>query len=73
MIALPIACPNCGGYGLREGFGGGPVECRACDGSGGFYVTRSDRLRVWPGGPFAGMWPGAFKDALARYARRLPA
>lgn len=58
---LPVRCPNCGGHGLREGFGGGPVECRSCGGAGGFYIYPNDRLALWPGGPLQGSWPGEYQ------------
>ena len=49
-----LRCANCVGHGLREAFGGGPAECRECDGGGFYYVHESGTLALWPGGPLKG-------------------
>jgi hypothetical protein len=67
-----VRCSFCGGHGIREGFGGGPVECHECKGAGGYYVMRGDVIVLWPGGPMNGRAPGLWREAIAAHARRIP-
>jgi hypothetical protein len=61
---LEDTCGCCRGTGLVSDYSGGdfngPAECDACGGQGGFVVSENDRLAMWPGGPFLGVWPGRF-------------
>lgn len=49
-----IRCARCGGHGVYEGFGGGPVECKECSMSGFYWLHHSGLLAQWPGGPALG-------------------
>jgi hypothetical protein len=43
-----------------------PVECDRCGGGGIRWISESDRVAAYPGGPFLGREPGEFARALAR-------
>jgi hypothetical protein len=62
---LETTCGCCRGYGMVSDYRGGDFNgAMGCDGCGeqGFYfVSENDRLAMWPGGPFLGMDPGAFR------------
>src|SRR5690606_32590708 len=62
---VTVRCPGCGGHGVREAFGGGPVECRVCDGGGTLTVYESGHCALYPGGPLRGSWPGEYELAMA--------
>jgi hypothetical protein len=49
-----VACEACGGYGIREAFGGGPTDCDSCHGAGKYYAHRNGATAQYPGGPFTG-------------------
>lgn len=59
-------CSGCSGYGLVSDYSGGdfngPKECNDCDGAGVLAVSPKDRLALWPGGPFAGVYPGLYNQ-----------
>lgn len=63
-----VSCPSCGGNGVREGFGGGPQECRGCTGVGRLALYPSDRVALYPGGPLRGTWPGEYQRAISAKA-----
>lgn len=61
-----IPCSDCCGAGMvpaysRDDFEGGE-ECDYCNGSGQLYVSPTDRLFVYPGGPARGSRNGAYAN-----------
>ena len=67
-----VRCPSCGGGGLVSAYtiGGtdflGADECNRCA-NGDLWILPSDHTALYPGGPFAGKWPGAYKDGKPVY------
>lgn len=52
-------CSKCHGNAVATG-----DRCAPCGGTGKVFVSDKDRIAEYPGGPFLGMEPGAWKDAL---------
>jgi len=61
---IPCSCHPSGmvsRYAADNGDFLGPEECPECGGTNRLFVTPTDRLAMYPGGPFRGMEPGAYE------------
>lgn len=62
-----VNCSRCGGWGVVMNYAGvdptGAGDCPDCN-NGVLYVTPTDRVALWPGGPFQGRIPGAYERGL---------
>lgn len=61
---MKIACDNC--CNGQEWGALYPKECRDCGGSGFLWLSSSDRIAKWPGGPFLGSAPGEYAKRKAK-------
>ena len=59
-----IPCGACRGGGVVDGYDAGALECPECGGDGHVAVSPKDRIAMWPGGPFRGMQPGRYEQAV---------
>jgi hypothetical protein len=58
-------CVECGGHGIvGRGFDMLPDTCHCCEGSGTVFISKGDRIALYPGGQFKGSWPGRYAELI---------